>query len=265
MTAPRSILILLAAVAVAAADAAAQQSGIAQRIAALKDGYVELRFPSRPGVCGDGASYIRVGEHTRFGRWSSDMSDRTCVPGPVRVALRVLDGQVQRGRAYVGPASPGSEATVIETSAADASEYLLSLAARDARRKIDDDFVFGAVLGENVVAWPALLNIARAQGPAGRRNTHQVAMFWLGRYAAAKTAGSDDPFFEHEEKDDDSDLKEHAVFVLSQLKASDGIDPMIRVARTHRDPRVREKAIFWLGQSGDPRAIDVFEEILRGR
>ena len=38
---------------------------------------------------------------------------------------------------------------------------------------------------------------------------------------------------------------------------------LITLARSHRDPRVREKAMFWLGQSGDPRALALFEEILR--
>jgi hypothetical protein len=29
------------------------------------------------------------------------------------------------------------------------------------------------------------------------------------------------------------------------------------------DPELRRTALFWLGQSNDPRAIDLFEEILR--
>jgi hypothetical protein len=36
------------------------------------------------------------------------------------------------------------------------------------------------------------------------------------------------------------------------------------VARTHRDPRIRDRALFWLGQSGDPRAYALFEELLAG-
>ena len=115
------------------------------------------------------------------------------------------------------------------------------------------------------MAWPALLEIGRGQRVEGRKG-HEAAMFWLGRYAAAKTAGSDNPFIEFDdEKDADEDLKEHAVFVMSQLRGEEGVDDLIRVVRTNRDPRVRANAIFWLGQSGDRRAIDVFEEILRGR
>jgi len=34
------------------------------------------------------------------------------------------------------------------------------------------------------------------------------------------------------------------------------------VARTNRNPAVRKQAIFWLGQSKDPRALQFLEEIL---
>jgi hypothetical protein len=34
------------------------------------------------------------------------------------------------------------------------------------------------------------------------------------------------------------------------------------VARSHRDPAVRKQAMFWLGQSRDPRALAFFEQIL---
>ena len=35
--------------------------------------------------------------------------------------------------------------------------------------------------------------------------------------------------------------------------------------RTNRDPELRKKALFWLGQSGDPRALDLIEELLARR
>jgi len=38
---------------------------------------------------------------------------------------------------------------------------------------------------------------------------------------------------------------------------------LIGVARTHTNPAVRKQAMFWLGQSRDPRAIEFFTEILK--
>jgi hypothetical protein len=42
----------------------------------------------------------------------------------------------------------------------------------------------------------------------------------------------------------------------------EGVPQLIHVARTNRNPEVRKKAMFWLGQSKDPRALSFFEEVL---
>jgi HEAT repeat protein len=57
-------------------------------------------------------------------------------------------------------------------------------------------------------------------------------------------------------------VQEHAVFALSQLPDKEGVPILIRVAQTHDSPSVRKKAMFWLGQSDDPRVLALFEEIL---
>jgi HEAT repeat protein len=40
------------------------------------------------------------------------------------------------------------------------------------------------------------------------------------------------------------------------------VPALIRIAKTHSDPDIRRKAIFWLGQSHDPRALALFEDLL---
>ena len=62
--------------------------------------------------------------------------------------------------------------------------------------------------------------------------------------------------------DPDRDVRKKAVFAISQLPKDEGVPRLIALARTHRDPGVRKQAMFWLGQSGDPRAIAFFEEVL---
>jgi HEAT repeat protein len=63
----------------------------------------------------------------------------------------------------------------------------------------------------------------------------------------------------------DRDVREHAVFALSQQPRDVGVPALIEIARTNRDPEVRRKAFFWLGQTRDPRALALFEEVLTGR
>jgi len=36
----------------------------------------------------------------------------------------------------------------------------------------------------------------------------------------------------------------------------------MRIARENKDKEIRKQAIFWLGQSKDPRALDYFESVL---
>jgi HEAT repeat protein len=57
-------------------------------------------------------------------------------------------------------------------------------------------------------------------------------------------------------------MKEQAIFVLSQKKDAGAIDKLIDIAKNDRDREMRGKAIFWLGQSRDPRAMRLLEEII---
>jgi len=52
------------------------------------------------------------------------------------------------------------------------------------------------------------------------------------------------------------------VFALSQRPSDESVPILIRIAKTHRDPAVRRRAIFWLGQSDDPRALSLLEDLL---
>jgi HEAT repeat protein len=85
-------------------------------------------------------------------------------------------------------------------------------------------------------------------------------VFWLGQAAeAAATGGLVDLL---NDAAADRDLKEQAVFALSQRPRDEGVPALIRLARSHPDRAVRRKAVFWLGQSDDPRALALFEELL---
>ena len=52
------------------------------------------------------------------------------------------------------------------------------------------------------------------------------------------------------------------MFALSQMPAEEGVPLLINVARTNSNPEVRKQAMFWLGQSKDPKALAFFEEVL---
>jgi HEAT repeat protein len=61
----------------------------------------------------------------------------------------------------------------------------------------------------------------------------------------------------------DREVRQKAIFALSQRSNDEGVPALIRIARNNPDPELRKTALFWLGQSEDPRAVDLFEEILK--
>ena len=44
-----------------------------------------------------------------------------------------------------------------------------------------------------------------------------------------------------------------------------GVDALIKLAKTHPDPRIRKKAVFWLGECDDPRALETLVKIVKGK
>ena len=59
---------------------------------------------------------------------------------------------------------------------------------------------------------------------------------------------------------DDSDTRDKAE--RSIIALGPRCLPLLAGGLKHPDPEIRRKAIFWLGQSQDPRAIALFEELL---
>ena len=64
------------------------------------------------------------------------------------------------------------------------------------------------------------------------------------------------------DNDPETDVKEKAVFGISQLPDERSVPILIDLMKTHANPSVRKKAAFWLGQKKDPRALAAFEDIL---
>jgi HEAT repeat protein len=57
-------------------------------------------------------------------------------------------------------------------------------------------------------------------------------------------------------------MRDQMVFVLSQRSDPAAVDKLISIAHSDKDPEARKKALFWLGQSHDPRAIKALTEVI---
>lgn len=252
----RASVLLLGASLIALHSAGAQS--LADRIAAAGDGRVVFSFAARPEVCGDGAGSISIGRS--YVRYNGEQ--HPCVHGPVRVRLTMRDGRVEQLESSVGATTPPEGRDLGTVSPGDAARWLLALAARGDGRAAARA-ITPAVLADGVVVWPTLLDIAR-DSSGQRRSARSEATLWLSRFAGAAIGGHPATLVEDDDAEDRDDVKLHAVFVLSQLRHHEGIAPLLDVARSNANLAVRQRALFWLGQSGDPRALTLFESLLRG-
>jgi len=101
-----------------------------------------------------------------------------------------------------------------------------------------------------------LAEVARNQ--AESIETRKKALFWLGQ--REETTGADlasiyGTFADRE-------IKEQLLFVLSQKDEKAATDKLIDIAKREPDKELRKKAIFWLGQSNDPRVAEILTELL---
>jgi HEAT repeat protein len=85
-------------------------------------------------------------------------------------------------------------------------------------------------------------------------------VFWLGEAAGAAAGQALDSIALDDRGD--REVRKQAIFALSQRSTDEGVPVLIRIARNNPDAELRRTALFWLGQSEDPRAVDLFEEIL---
>jgi hypothetical protein len=237
---------------------------LADRVAAVRTGAVTFRYTPRQGVCGDGEHFMRIGR-SYHGSLSGNMDRQRCDSGPVQVQVTLNDGDVERVQAWAGRIRQRDARDLGVVPAPEAARYLIGIAARG-RPGASAKAILPAVLADSATVWPALLAIAKDTDTRSRQ-TRQDAMFWLSRFAASALAGRPNEPFDDDDDDSldgNSDLKAHAVFVLSQLPRGEGVPNLLDVARSKGDVRVRSKALLWLGQSGDPRALELFEAILKG-
>ena len=84
------------------------------------------------------------------------------------------------------------------------------------------------------------------------------ALFWAGQSGVAISEMS-----KLYDRVNDSEMKEAIIFGLSQRQRDTGaIDKLFDIARNEKDAELRKKAIFWLGQSRDPRVQQFLMDLI---
>jgi hypothetical protein len=222
-----------------------------ERIGAVHNGTFRLSFAARPDVCGDGRDNVSLRQVNE--EWEDD-----CESQLVRVALQIRDRRVigLRTMSVADGARAPPPKTSVQFAPRTPPPFFLAWRAEQAR---------SPAIRCCLRRWPTAL-------PSGRRcSDWREAGTCPRRDAAPPSSGWDRrPGLPGEALDSivtddggDREVRKQAVFSLSQRSTEEAVPALIRIARSNPDPELRKTALFWLGQSDDPRALDLFEEILR--
>lgn len=226
---------------------------LASRVNAVRDGTVEFTFASRPDICGDG----------RGSTWTNGNGYHgyDCIHGPVRVTIDRADNQTVSVHSCVAcsmqiSTRPSDGAGNFgDVSPDEAVRYLLD-AARTLGGSSGDHAVSAAAFADVANIAPGLATLVRDENAT--ISTRKTALFWLGQSdLATKELAALDPDLKSRQ------LRDQYVFVLSQRHDDASVDKLIDIARHDPDTDVRKKAMFWLGQTHEPKALAFFKEVLK--
>lgn len=128
------------------------------------------------------------------------------------------------------------------------------LSSREAREKVI--FSLAQHRGEESADWL----MARALDPNEHAELRKHALFWAGQQRAIPIARLGELY----DRMPSRELKEQLVFALSQrARDPQAVDVLMKIARDEKDAEIRKQAIFWLGQSRDPRAAKFLLELIQ--
>jgi len=272
-------VIAAAALAVVSAPALAQNT-LAQRVSRSPDGVVHVQFDPRPGTCGDGKDVIGYRKALFAESFQSigDWNAPNCRPGPMRVALSVANGKITKMKSYVGGSWARTSERVTDLGTVPSSEaaaYFFALVPQiegSGGRGDKSRILLPAVLADDPNALPRAISLARDE--ARLEETRRQAIQWIGLLGDARvvpvlvtfargggTAPAGEDIDDDEGGPGKKGLATAAMASLSMLENGAGVPALIDLARTGTSG-TRGAAVFWLGQTGDPRAFAVLHGVI---
>lgn len=139
----------------------------------------------------------------------------------------------------------------------DVIQFLESVALNDTDTEIRQKVLMSLSHVRDNRGMKSLMKIG---GTAKNADTRQNAIFWLGQKAKTEEVIQ---FLEKTVREDsDPEVRKNAMTALVHAHRNLGVPALINLAKSHPDSKIRQEAIFWLGQSKDPRATDALVEIV---
>jgi HEAT repeat protein len=138
----------------------------------------------------------------------------------------------------------------------DNTEFLRSLYSRLTNADLKEKVLFSLSQQEGAGNEQWLMNIAA--NPKEDIELRKKALFWAGQSGVAMSE-----LVGFYNRMPESEMKEQMIFVFSQRENDTAaIDKLFDIAKNEKDPELRKKAIFWLGQSRDPRVQQFLMDLI---
>ncbi len=99
--------------------------------------------------------------------------------------------------------------------------------------------------------------LEQAVNPKNAVQLRKQALFWASQGGAPTTK-----IAAIYDRGGDSQFRDQVIFALSQKSDAAAVDKLLDIAKNEKDRELRKKAIFWLGQSHDPRAAKALQALI---
>jgi len=140
----------------------------------------------------------------------------------------------------------------------DALDVLRDILLSDSDEELRGQALFGISQMDSPEAAATLLALARDTTASAEMRGN--AIFYLGQRSGGAAI---DDMLELWEQIEDTEVRDQLMFALAQTDDDRAIDHLVSVAKdAEADPELRQQAIFWLGQSNNPKAKAALLEII---
>ncbi len=139
---------------------------------------------------------------------------------------------------------------------AETSEYLRRHYGRATSAKIKERIIFSMAQDDRAETARWILGVA--QNEREPVDLRKQALFWAGQMKAVSMTELGALYG----RATSSEFKEQLIFVYSQRREPAALDKLLEIARTETNKDLRQKAIFWIGQSSDQRAAEFLLELI---
>jgi HEAT repeat protein len=145
---------------------------------------------------------------------------------------------------------------LVHASPVDAPDFLRDLFMRVSEPELQETIIMGIGHQDDAATREWLEELVRQPGLAP--GVRERAFVWLGRDERIATT----ELIEIYERFPPGEGRHQAIYVIAMRNDDAVCDFMLRLAREGSDPALRRVAVVWLGELDDPRALQLFEELL---